>query len=169
LPVSALFFVGHGSRGHRVAISVRKLDYDAKQVPPRIRLAKDVVNRIVSFGFRALNERMTKARFLEFFGCYGVPRDVINAVFRPDDLLDPYPQNCTTSQIPCQSADSRGTLGVRGGTAPGRPTLDRPLCRRGVARTLQPPFPGNAKFSRVRALPLRLEVSSEFPISFTVQ
>ncbi len=57
-----------------------------------MRLPKDVVDRILSFRFCPLNERLAEARFLEFARRHRVPRDVINAIFRPDDLLDPHPE-----------------------------------------------------------------------------
>jgi len=107
MPVSAFFFVGHGPRSDRTAITVRKLDYDTKQVPPLVRLPKDIVDRIFPLRFCPLNEWPAEAGFLEFFGCYRMSCDVINAVFRPDDVLDPHSKILPRGRLRANHPNSR--------------------------------------------------------------
>ena len=55
---------------------------------PRRCLPEDIVNRILAGGLCALNKGFTKADFLDFARFNAVLADVLNSVFRPDELTN---------------------------------------------------------------------------------
>ena len=69
-------------------MSVGKLYYDAKQVAARVGYTQNVVNWIRSLRFGAINQWVAKTCLLEFLCDNPVPSDVVNPVFRPNDLVD---------------------------------------------------------------------------------
>ena len=79
------FRVGHRSGGYWITIFIWELYDNTKQVPTRISLAQDIINRIFSFGFRPLDKRFAKAYFFNFFRGDTVSSNVLNPVFWPDD------------------------------------------------------------------------------------
>lgn len=84
------FRVGHRSSGYRITIFIWKLYNNTKQVTTRIRLAQDVINRIIPFRFRLLDKRFTKANFFNFFRRYVMSSNVLNSVFWPNNSHNPH-------------------------------------------------------------------------------
>jgi len=60
-------------------------------MPARSGLPKDVIDRVASFRPRSLNERVTKANLLELLRLYAVAGNMINPVFRPEDIANLHP------------------------------------------------------------------------------
>ena len=97
LSVAPSFFLGHRACCHGIAIAVRELNDDAKQVSTGGRLPKNVVYGIVTFGFRALHERSSKAGFFDLFGSDAMTGNVLDPIFRPDKCTDSHEShpNCS--------------------------------------------------------------------------
>ncbi len=69
-------------------MSIGKLYYYAKQVAAGVSYTQNVVNGIRSLRFGAINQWVAKTCLLEFLRDNSVLSDVVNPVFRPNDLVD---------------------------------------------------------------------------------
>lgn len=83
-----LFFLGHRARGDRESLSVRKLDYDTKQISSRPGLSKNIIDRIFTGRLSAPHPCLTETRLLDFFRLNLVFGYVINTVLWPNKLMD---------------------------------------------------------------------------------
>jgi hypothetical protein len=80
--------MGHRSGRDRVSFAIRELNHHTKQIPSHCCLSKDIVDRILSLGLGSLHQGSTKAYLFYLFRFYPVRSDVVDPIFRPDQLVN---------------------------------------------------------------------------------
>jgi len=87
LEESLFFSVRHGTSRYREPSSIRKLDHDAEKQAARIGPPEDLVKRVSPCRFGSADQRPAKADFFELLRLDCMPGNVLDPVFRPDELM----------------------------------------------------------------------------------
>jgi hypothetical protein len=85
-------------------MSIWELYYHAKQVAAGVRYTQNVVNGTRPLSFGAINQWVAKTRLFEFVAANSVPSDVVNPVFRPNDLVDLHLSIVQRQPLPAKDA-----------------------------------------------------------------
>jgi hypothetical protein len=89
--------VCHWTGCHGETSSVRKLDQDAEKLSTCFGPAEDLIERVLPCGLDPANQRPAETGFLELFRLNVVPGDMLDPVFRPDDLIDSHSPSLSPS------------------------------------------------------------------------